>query len=61
MQKSQTTVSQHIGTESGKLLDKKLSAGENDIEFNAKNLASGIYYRIQAGEFSQVRKMVLLR
>jgi hypothetical protein len=43
-------------------LDTKMTAGSHDVEFNASDLPSGIYfYRIQAGEFSRVKKMVLLR
>jgi hypothetical protein len=32
------------------------------VDFDASDLPSGVYfYRMQAGEFNQVRKMVLLR
>ena len=51
------------------LLDKKMSAGSHDVEFNASGLPSGVYlYRLQVGDgpgraaqFSEVMKMVLLR
>ncbi len=37
-------------------------AGEYEAEFNAENLPSGIYfYRLQAGNFQQTRKLVLVR
>jgi hypothetical protein len=37
-------------------------AGENKISFNADNLPAGIYfYRLKAGEFVDVKKMVLIR
>lgn len=37
-------------------------AGENKIAFNADNLPAGIYfYRLKAGDFVDVRKMVLVR
>ena len=37
-------------------------AGENKIAFNAENLPSGIYfYRLKAGEFVDVKKMVLAK
>jgi len=52
------TLGQNIET----LLNKPMIAGNHLVEFNAKNLPSGIYfYRIEAGEFRQVKKMVLLR
>ena len=36
--------------------------GTNIVEFTAKNLPSGVYlYRIESGEFHQVKKMVLLK
>jgi hypothetical protein len=44
------------------LLNQPMKAGNHEIEFNAQNHSSGIYfYRIQAGEFQDVKKMVLLR
>jgi hypothetical protein len=44
------------------LLNEKMSAGSHQVEFNAQNLSSGVYfYRIEAGEFVDVKKMILLR
>jgi hypothetical protein len=44
------------------LLNKKMKAGNHEVEFNAQNLSSGIYfYRIEAGEFQDVKKMILIR
>jgi hypothetical protein len=44
------------------LLNKKISAGSHHVEFNTQNLSSGIYYyRIEAGEFQDVKKMILLK
>jgi hypothetical protein len=37
-------------------------AGSYEIEWNASNYASGVYfYRIQAGDFTDVKKMVLIK
>jgi len=37
-------------------------AGVHNITFDASTLASGMYfYRIEAGEFSDVKKMVLVK
>jgi hypothetical protein len=37
-------------------------AGNYTVSFNASNIPTGIYfYRIEAGTFSQVRKMMLLK
>jgi len=48
----------HIET----LLDRHVNAGDHTIEFRAKNLSSGIYYyRIAAGGFQAVRKMIYLK
>jgi ligand-binding sensor domain-containing protein len=44
------------------LLNRKMSAGSHQVEFNAQDLSSGVYfYRIEAGEFQDVKKMILLR
>jgi hypothetical protein len=44
------------------LFNNKLSAGRHQVEWDASGFASGVYYyRIEAGEFVDVKKMVLLR
>ena len=44
------------------LLSKRLHAGHHEVTFNAEDLPSGIYfYRIQAGAFQDVKKMMLVR
>jgi hypothetical protein len=44
------------------LLKKRLNAGHHEVIFNAQDLSTGIYfYRIQAGAFQDVKKMVLIR
>lgn len=44
------------------LINETQNAGAHIVEFDASNLASGIYfYRIEAGSFRQVNKMMLLK
>ncbi|MBU0690271.1 T9SS type A sorting domain-containing protein [bacterium] len=44
------------------LMDKQLSAGSYHVPWNAEALPSGVYfYRLTAGEFSDVKKTVLLK
>jgi len=44
------------------LVNSELSAGSYNISFNAENLASAVYfYRLDAGEFSAIKKMVLIK
>jgi hypothetical protein len=51
-----------VGAEVYELVNSQLSAGTHSIEFDAGTLASGVYYyRIKAGSFIDVKKMVLLR
>ncbi|MBL7127774.1 MAG: T9SS type A sorting domain-containing protein [Ignavibacteria bacterium] len=51
-----------VGREVATLVDDKLKAGYYSIDFNASNLSSGIYYyRMIAGDFSAIKKMVLLK
>jgi len=48
---------------SAKILENVFkSAGEYTVNFNASTFPSGVYfYRIQAGEFSQTKKMILIK
>jgi len=51
-----------LGNEVAKLVSEELSAGEYEVEFNASELTSGIYfYRLQAGNFVETKKMVLIK
>jgi hypothetical protein len=51
-----------LGRELETLVDEYKPAGRHEIEFNARALTSGVYfYKIQAGEFIQTKKMILLR
>jgi hypothetical protein len=51
-----------LGSEVEELVKGEIEAGTYDINFNASNLPSGIYfYRLQAGDFVQTRKMILLK
>lgn len=44
------------------LVNKEESAGNYKINFNASNLPSGVYfYRIEAGNFNQSKKLILLK
>lgn len=51
-----------LGMEVAILLNEHRQAGIHNIEFNASNLSSGIYfYKVVSGNFSEIKKMVLLR
>ncbi len=51
-----------LGMEIAKLVNEEKSAGEYEVEFDASNLSSGIYfYRLQAGSFVETKKMLLLK
>jgi hypothetical protein len=56
------TVYNTIGQQVAILQDGEQDAGYHEVRFNASGLASGTYfYRIQAGDFSQVKRLLLLR
>jgi hypothetical protein len=51
-----------IGQKIKTLLNKSMPAGYHEVEFNGQNLSSGVYLcRIEAGEWRNVKKMVLLK
>ncbi len=51
-----------LGQEVATLVNNTMEAGYHEITFDASHLASGMYiYRIQAGDFVAVKKMLLLK
>jgi hypothetical protein len=51
-----------LGEEVATLLNEEKIAGTYEVNFNVKNLSSGIYfYTIYAGEFTSTKKMVLMK
>ena len=51
-----------LGQEIETLVNEEKPAGNYRVEFNAAELPSGVYfYRINAGSFNQVRKMLLIK
>jgi hypothetical protein len=51
-----------IGKEIATLGNEEKPAGEYNVEFDASKLSSGIYfYQLQAGDFTETKKMILMR
>jgi len=51
-----------LGNEVATLVDEYREAGRYEVEFNADKLSSGIYlYKLQAGSFTQTKKMTVLK
>ncbi|MDZ4701359.1 MAG: S8 family serine peptidase [Rhodothermales bacterium] len=51
-----------LGREVAVLVDGALAAGTHEVQFQAHNLPSGAYfYKIEAGSFSQIRQMLLMK
>ena len=52
------TIGQRVAT----LLDKKMEKGRHVITFEAANMPSGVYfYKISVGDYTNVKKMTLLK
>lgn len=50
-----------LGQEVATLVDGQMEAGRHAVVFHGRNLPTGLYlYQIQAGDFAEVRKMILL-
>lgn len=51
-----------LGNEVSSLVNETKTAGTYEVEFNATDLSSGIYYyTLQAGSFTQTKKMILIK
>jgi hypothetical protein len=51
-----------IGQKVATLISENKNAGYHQVEWDATSFASGVYYyRIQAGDFQDVKKMILIR
>jgi hypothetical protein len=51
-----------LGNEIATLVNEEKSAGNYDVDFNASEIPSGVYfYKLKAGDFTQTKKMVLLK
>lgn len=51
-----------LGKEVSTLINETKSAGTYEVEFNASNLSSGVYYyKLQAGSFTETKKMILAK
>jgi len=51
-----------IGEKVSTLVNSNMQAGKHSVTFDATNLSTGIYfYEIQAGNFTSIKKMILLK
>lgn len=62
--KSQVTLKVYnlLGKELFTLVNKEQNSGNHNVDFDASNISSGIYfYKLQAGNFVETKKMILLK
>ncbi len=58
----QLSVYNMLGQKVATLVNNKMDAGYHSVAFDARSLASGMYiYRIEAGKFTSVKKMMLIK
>jgi hypothetical protein len=51
-----------LGREQSVLVNERRNAGVYEVKFDGSNLASGVYfYRLEAGDFVQTKKLLILR
>ncbi|MFZ1322423.1 MAG: T9SS type A sorting domain-containing protein [Ignavibacteria bacterium] len=51
-----------IGKEVAVLVNEKQSSGKYSVEFHGEDFASGVYfYKLEAGDFSETKRMVLIK
>ena len=59
---AQLTVYNLLGQKVATLVDDRLGAGSHSVRFDARNLASGVYfYQLKAGEFTLQKRMTLIK
>jgi len=50
------------GSEVASIVNREQTAGEYEVNFNARELTSGVYlYKLQAGSFVETKKMILMK
>jgi hypothetical protein len=60
--KTTLTVYNILGQKVATLLSQDLLAGYHEVNFNASNLASGVYlFKLDSGDFSAVKKMMIMK
>ena len=51
-----------LGSIAAELVREEKEAGRYELDFNAVDLSSGVYfYKIEAGDFIQIKKMILIK
>ena len=51
-----------LGQEVALLVNQEMTAGQHSVKFDGNGLSSGVYiYKLNAGSFSSIKKMVLLK
>jgi hypothetical protein len=51
-----------LGNEVATLVNEEKPAGSYTVQWNAQGIASGVYlYRLQAGDYSAAKKLLLLK
>ena len=51
-----------LGRDIAMLVNESQNAGIYEVQFSAESLSSGIYfYRLKAGDFNEIRKMVVVK
>jgi hypothetical protein len=62
IQNVKLTVFNMLGKEVATLVNERQKPGEYEVKFDGTNLPSGVYYyKIVSGDYSEVRKMVLIK
>jgi hypothetical protein len=58
----QLSIFDMLGRAVSVLVNERRDAGVHEVKFDGSNLASGVYfYRLQAGDVTQTKRLILLR